>query len=123
MSVALGMPSSADKRREQQRARRARAGAEKAGSGENVLVDAGGMPLPAPLTLQSQPNAEPPASDGPLQSSGAVNDGANALLEANEVADKIDRQFGEVATSAGLRAIAAVLYERRHGGIERQGER
>ena len=47
---------------------------------------------------------------------GVVDAVASALAEADVVAAKIQLQFGETAEASGIRAIAAVLHERQHGG-------
>jgi hypothetical protein len=108
------MPSSAEKRREQQRARRAHA-AEAASSGQGGVDGAGGVPLPVPLP---QASAEPHASDSEPTPSATTHatSVASALFDADITAAKILQQLGEQPTPAGLRAIAAVLYERQHGG-------
>jgi hypothetical protein len=110
------MPSSGDKRLEQQRARRARA-LEQARSG-GAMLNGDGVSLAVPLTSTEppllQPSSEPTSVE--TRSDSSSDAVASALLEASVVAAKINKQLGEKATAAGARAIAAVLYERQHGG-------
>ena len=105
------MPSSGDKRREQQRARRARAS-------EQTCSDASathGLPAQVPLPVPERASAVLAS-----QQTAAVGDDmhavARAISAADDVAARINMQFAETAAPAGMRAIAAVLHEQEHGG-------